>query len=110
MIFEWYVYIKIIQITKCSKCELELNFEYLDCIHPLCRKCYYKLAEENFALMKCVICSQEISYEYKKEILGKDFQMFEEMALKKYLVKILSYAQIQYVMNKFHLKKEKIDL
>ena len=60
--------------------------------------------------MKCVICSQEISYEYKKEILGKDFQMFEEMALKKYLVKILSYAQIQYVMNKFHLKKEKIDL
>ena len=85
MIFEWYVYIKIIQITKCSKCELELNFEYLDCIHPLCRKCFYKLAEENFALMKCVICSQEISYKYKKEILGKDFQMFEEMALKKIL-------------------------
>ena len=35
--------------------------------------------------MKCVICSQEISYQYKKEILGKDFVIFEDIALKKVL-------------------------
>ena len=43
------------------------------------------LAEDNFASMKCLVCSQEISYEYKKAFLGKDFAMLEEIALKKVL-------------------------
>jgi|LauGreDrversion4_2_1035121.scaffolds.fasta_scaffold456182_2 hypothetical protein len=33
--------------------------------------------------MKCQVCSLEISYQYKRHIFGKDFQMFEDLSLKK---------------------------
>lgn len=67
----------------CTVCLNEPVIDYLECLHVICKKCFYKLAEENISLMKCQVCQNEISYLYKKDYLGKDFSIFEDSALKK---------------------------
>lgn len=71
-------------ITLCSSCKYESMIDiYLDCLHPMCKRCFYKMAEENFSSMLCPKCQFEISYQYKKDILGEDYNKFEQIALKK---------------------------
>ena len=67
----------------CSVCLIEPDIDYLECLHVICKKCFYKLAEDNISSMKCQNCQAEICYSYKKDYLGKDFFVLEDLAFKK---------------------------
>ena len=101
----------------CSNCKKESMVDiYLDCLHPICKKCFYKMAEDNFSSMLCPLCQFEISYQYKKEILGNDYNKFEQIALKKLIgenyvicANMQCKMQVQYEKGKtdYHTKNEK---
>ena len=66
-------------INVCQLC-YDPNFNYLDCCHPICTECIFKLADVNFSCMKCNNCQEEISSDFKMQVMGKE--KFEEYECK----------------------------
>ncbi len=66
----------------CQKCKVNPDVFYLTCVHPICKNCFLKLAEENFYDMKCQICGKIIDDGIKKQALGEQkVQELEKIAL-----------------------------
>lgn len=59
--------------------------------------------------MKCPVCLTEITYQYKKEILGKDMQIFEEIALKKVLGENIVICANMNCKEQISFEKGKVD-
>ena len=58
--------------TLCQRCKVNPEIDYLSCVHPICRPCFIKYAEENFYDMKCNICQKVIDDHVKKAVLGAE--------------------------------------
>ena len=66
----------------CQRCKVNPEVMYLECVHPICSKCFTKYAEENFYDMKCNICHKVIEDPIKKMVLGEEkMQEIEKKAL-----------------------------
>ena len=70
------------QLKICSVCNTDPLINYLECLHTICKNCFLKKAQENFSQMMCNLCATEISNQYKKEFLGKEFENFENQSVK----------------------------
>jgi len=69
-------------LTLCQICKLNPDVVYLSCVHPICKNCFLKCAEQNFYEMKCKVCSKPIDEPFKKLILGEEkLQQLENNAL-----------------------------
>ena len=55
----------------------------MECFHPFCIKCFYKLAEDNISSIKCSKCKNEVTENFKSEILGPDYEKFEKIVIDK---------------------------
>ena len=65
----------------CQKCK-STDFNYLECFHPMCVKCFNDFAEKDFSNMKCNVCQMVISEDYKKQVLGiQKYEKYEQIAL-----------------------------
>ena len=65
----------------CQKCKSP-DFNYLECFHPMCLKCFNEFAEKDFPNMKCNVCQEPIKEDYKKQVLGKEkYEKYEKNAL-----------------------------
>ena len=56
----------------CQKCKVNPDIIYLPCVHPICKSCFIKSAEENFYDMKCEICRKMVEDQDKRMILGAE--------------------------------------
>ena len=71
-------------IESCQFCH-NPNFNYLECFHPICTDCLYNLANSDFSCMKCKTCQQEISNDYKMQVMGKNkFEEYERRSMDKF--------------------------
>jgi len=60
------------------------NFNYLECFHQICLDCLFNLANKDFSCMKCPSCQQEITNDYKMQLLGKSkYEEYERKAMAK---------------------------
>ena len=58
------------------------DFNYLECFHAMCSKCFNEYAERDFTNMRCKQCRMIISENYKKEVLGREkYEKYEQSAL-----------------------------
>ncbi len=60
-----------VDIISCQICHT-MEIDYLDCCHAMCKSCFTKYAETDFYNMKCKICNELITPQYKKLVLGEE--------------------------------------
>jgi len=69
-------------IITCQICH-NLDFDYLDCCHPICKDCFFQEANKNFSNMMCKICSSVIEEGMKIQFMQQSkYNEYQEKALK----------------------------
>ena len=63
-------------IEYCQICKTP-DITYLDCCHPICINCFKEYAKRDFPNMKCKICGEIITENYKKQILRNEYDELE---------------------------------
>lgn len=60
-------------IITCQICHSP-ETDYLYCCHAMCKDCLKKYAEQDFFNMKCKQCGELIDNEYKRQVLGNQYE------------------------------------
>ena len=75
-------------LSSCQMCKTA-DFTYLECCHPICIPCFIKYAKSDFPNMKCKVCHEVIQENFKKMVLGSQYDEIDKHFMYKNLGNVI---------------------